>query len=194
MRVTITGWLKRPDKGPTPSLHTHRLGCCKVSSPVEPARRERNRSAHTTSSRARSLTPWSLRRGRGEYSGELKDSVLLGLRVLAASADAFPPLKGALCGLIFISQQVDVCIRTPVCRTYADLFIQLFTVNRSQMDEMYENLDGLVGTLIRLASESPLLASGIDESVRTLEKWFNLHACVLLLSLTHLQGTELGVC
>ena len=37
-----------------------------------------------------------------------KDTLLLGLQALAESADAFPPLKSTVCGLLFFVKQVDV--------------------------------------------------------------------------------------
>ena len=37
-----------------------------------------------------------------------KDVLLLGLDALAQSADAFPPLKSAVCGLLFLTTQADV--------------------------------------------------------------------------------------
>ena len=39
-----------------------------------------------------------------------KDVLLLGLDALAQSADAFPPLKSAVGGLLFLTTQIEVCL------------------------------------------------------------------------------------
>ena len=44
--------------------------------------------------------------------GATKEVLLLGLEALAESADAFPPLKSAVCGLLFFVKQADVSPQT----------------------------------------------------------------------------------
>ena len=50
----------------------------------------------------------STRFTRSVSLGTTKEVLLLGLEALAESADAFPPLKSAVCGLLFFVKQADV--------------------------------------------------------------------------------------
>ncbi|VDB96264.1 unnamed protein product [Peniophora sp. CBMAI 1063] len=61
-----------------------------------------------------------------------KDTLLFGLQVLAESADAFPPLKSLVGGLLSIAGQVE-----------------LLGSNKSQINEIYAELDAFTTTLAR---------------------------------------------
>ena len=50
----------------------------------------------------------STRVTRSVSLGATQEVLLLGLEALAESADAFPPLKSAVCGLLFFVKQADV--------------------------------------------------------------------------------------
>ena len=65
-----------------------------------------------------------------------KDVVLLGLDALAQSADAFPPLKSAVCGLLFLTTHIEVRLRLLLLRCLfliGDCSWSLATRSRSWM-------------------------------------------------------------
>ncbi|KAI0027722.1 hypothetical protein K488DRAFT_90519 [Vararia minispora EC-137] len=78
-----------------------------------------------------------------------KDTVLLGLEALKESADAFPPLKAAVGGLVFFVQ----------------LYSQMSS-NRAEISQVYERIEDIEDSLTRavpdITSLSPTQASAVE--------------------------------
>ena len=99
IRVTPQSFLSvvRTRKGPTPAIadiSNAPTSLTSTSTGVSPVHHK--------------VDPGSTRVTRSVSLGATKEVLLLGLEALAESADAFLPLKSAVCGLLFFVKQADV--------------------------------------------------------------------------------------
>ncbi|KZV70147.1 hypothetical protein PENSPDRAFT_456275 [Peniophora sp. CONT] len=91
---------------------------------------------------------------RVKASGAIaKDALLLSLEGLAQSADAFPPLKSAVGGLLFIVTQIE-----------------LVSNNKGQIHDIYVQIDGFAESLVRAVPDITLLSPAAKEAIFALAK------------------------
>ncbi|VDB96252.1 unnamed protein product [Peniophora sp. CBMAI 1063] len=83
----------------------------------------------------------------------LRDTLVLGLQALAESADVFPPLKSAVCGLLFLSKQIE-----------------LVTSNKSQIQAVYARIDGFAASLTRAIPDATALSPEDEAAIHALAK------------------------
>ncbi|KZV71067.1 hypothetical protein PENSPDRAFT_684935 [Peniophora sp. CONT] len=72
----------------------------------------------------------------------VRDALLLNLEALAQSADAFPPLKSAVGGLLFIARQLE-----------------LVSSNKAAILEFYARIDSVAASLVRAVPDVTMLSS-----------------------------------
>ncbi|VDB96244.1 unnamed protein product [Peniophora sp. CBMAI 1063] len=82
-----------------------------------------------------------------------KDTFLLGLEALADSADAFPPLKSAVCGLLFIVKQAN-----------------MVTTNAQQVTDVYAQIDSMAASLVRAIPDATQLSPTTEVAIRALDE------------------------
>ncbi|VDB96250.1 unnamed protein product [Peniophora sp. CBMAI 1063] len=104
-------------------------------------------SASTPNS-GRKVTRFGLRR---VTRAATKDTFLLGLEALAESADAFPPLKSAVCGLLFFVRQADIV-----------------SGNKEQIADMRAQIDAMVVSIVRAIPDVTDMSPVAQEAVRAL--------------------------
>ncbi|VDC06690.1 unnamed protein product [Peniophora sp. CBMAI 1063] len=80
-----------------------------------------------------------------------KDILLLSLEGLAQSADAFPPLKSVVGGLLFIMTQVDAV-----------------SSNKEQVREIYTQIDVFAASLVRAVPDVTMLSPITQDAIRVL--------------------------
>ncbi|KZV68399.1 hypothetical protein PENSPDRAFT_17573 [Peniophora sp. CONT] len=86
-----------------------------------------------------------------------KDTLLFTLEAIAQSSDAFPPLKGAAGGLLFLVTCAD-----------------LASGNKKQIRDMYKRVDGLADSLKRGMMDGGLISDTHQEAISALAKYVRL--------------------
>ncbi|VDC01471.1 unnamed protein product [Peniophora sp. CBMAI 1063] len=88
---------------------------------------------------------------RGERKAMAKDVLLLSLEALAQSADAFPPLKSAVGGLLFLTTQIE-----------------LVSSNKEQISKIYAQIDAFAASLVRAIPDATALSPAHEAAIRAL--------------------------
>ncbi|VDC01470.1 unnamed protein product [Peniophora sp. CBMAI 1063] len=83
--------------------------------------------------------------------GIAKDVLLLSLEALAQSADAFPPLKSAVGGLLFLTTQIE-----------------LVSGNKQQILDIYAQIDAFAASLVHAIPDATRLSPAHEAAIRTL--------------------------
>ncbi|KZV70158.1 hypothetical protein PENSPDRAFT_685794 [Peniophora sp. CONT] len=80
-----------------------------------------------------------------------KDALFFSLEALAQSADAFPPLKSAVCGLLFFASQVE-----------------LVSGNKAQISDIYAQIDAFAESLVRAIPDATALSPALEAAIEAL--------------------------
>ncbi|VDB96268.1 unnamed protein product [Peniophora sp. CBMAI 1063] len=96
---------------------------------------------------------FSLRKSsrRCTSSALIKDALLVSLEGLAESADAFPPLKSAIGGLLYLTKQID-----------------LVSNNQSQIEAIYAQINSFTASLAHAVSDATSLSHVHKDAIRAL--------------------------
>ncbi|KZV70160.1 hypothetical protein PENSPDRAFT_456648 [Peniophora sp. CONT] len=96
-----------------------------------------------------------------------KDALLFSLKALAQSADAFPPLKSAVGGLLFVANQIE-----------------LVSSNKAQIGEIYAQIDAFAAALVRAVPDATALSPALEAAIRALADDVEA-VCVDIQPITH---------
>ncbi|VDB91366.1 unnamed protein product [Peniophora sp. CBMAI 1063] len=89
----------------------------------------------------------------GETKETAKDVLLLGLEALAQPADAFPLLKSAVGGLLFLTKQIE-----------------LVPSEKEQILDIFAQIDGFAASLVRAIPDATALSPAYEAAIQALAK------------------------
>ncbi|KZV70162.1 hypothetical protein PENSPDRAFT_734955 [Peniophora sp. CONT] len=85
-----------------------------------------------------------------------KDILILSLEALSESADAFPPLKSAVGGLLYFTKRVE-----------------LVSGNKEQIGEIYAQIDAFAASLVRAIPDATVLSPAHEAAILSLAEDIN---------------------